>query len=106
MMSKKLNYHGTLTSENVKLYDYGTMSICVSQSSETGLPGISLKADEHVHIVSFSNRNGQPYDDALITSLLPQLGMDPKTEIRMYPNLSGSSRRGLTRYYMQVQKNN
>ena len=103
-MSRKLEYLGSPVGQNIRLYKYGNMSICVSRSKEAGTPGINMKAYEHMLIVSFATTPGRPYDDALIDRLLPQLGMKSGREIRLFPNLTGaSSSHSQTRYYIQVQ---
>ena len=103
-MSRKLEYLGTTVGQNIRLYKYGNMSIRVSRSKKAGTPGINMKADEHMLIVSFATTPGRPYDDALIDRLLPQLGMKSGKEIRLFPNLTGaSSSHSQTRYYIQAQ---
>ena len=103
-MSRKLDYLGTPVGQNIRLYKYGNMSICVSRSKETGTPGVVMNADEYMLIVSFATDLGRPYEDALIDRLLPQLGMKTDREIRLFPNITGSSSsHSQTRYYIQVQ---
>ena len=103
-MSSKLEYLGAPVGQNIRLYKYGNMSICDSRSKEAGTPGVDMKADEHMLIVSFAAAPGRPYEDALIDRLLPQLGMKAGREIRLFPNLTGaSSSHSQTRYYIQVQ---
>ena len=103
-MSRKLEYLGTPVGQNIRLYKYGNMSICVSRSKKAGTPGVDMKADEHMLIVSLATTPGRLYDDALIERLLPQLGMKAGREIRLFPNLTGaSSSHSQTRYYIQVQ---
>lgn len=103
-MPSKLEYMGTLEGQNIRLYKYGNMSICVSRSKEAGTPGVEMKADEHMLIVSFSTPPGRRYDDAIIDRLLPHLGMNADRVIHLFPNLIGVPlSRNQTRYYIQVQ---
>jgi len=103
-MSSKLEYLGALVGQNIRLYKYRNMSICVSRSKEAGTPGVEMKADEHMLIVSFAKPPGWRYDDAIIDRLLPHLGMNADRVIRLFPNLIRASlSHSQTRYYIQVQ---
>jgi len=40
-MSSKLDCLGAPVGQNIRLYKYGNMSICVSRSKEAGTPGVA-----------------------------------------------------------------